>query len=86
MGRMREVCGAVSGMFMVAGLKFGDFDPTDLKKRSTLFRFFLYRGDIAISPPFLPILPTGEKKKHLIFTKNCAIMEKTVKKSVFTFE
>lgn len=29
MGRMREVCGAVSGMFMVAGLKFGYSDPED---------------------------------------------------------
>ena len=29
MGRMREVCGAVSGMFMVAGLKEGFVNPTD---------------------------------------------------------
>mgnify|MGYP005982484999 FL=1 len=29
MGRMREVCGAVSGMFMVAGLKYGYSDPKD---------------------------------------------------------
>lgn len=27
MGRLREVCGAVSGMFMAAGLEFGDYDP-----------------------------------------------------------
>lgn len=27
MGRMREVCGAVSGMFMVAGMLFGYADP-----------------------------------------------------------
>lgn len=27
MGRMREVCGAVTGMFMVAGLLFGYDDP-----------------------------------------------------------
>ena len=26
---MREVCGAVSGMFMVAGLKYGYSDPKD---------------------------------------------------------
>lgn len=31
MGRLREVCGAVSAMFMVAGLKFGYTDPCDLK-------------------------------------------------------
>jgi len=27
MGRMREVCGAVSGMFMVAGILYGYHDP-----------------------------------------------------------
>lgn len=34
MGRMREVCGTVSGMFMVAGLKFGSFDPKDAEAKS----------------------------------------------------
>lgn len=29
MGRLREVCGAVSGMFMVAGLLYGYCDPKD---------------------------------------------------------
>lgn len=29
MGRMREVCGAVSAMFMIAGLKYGYTSPTD---------------------------------------------------------
>lgn len=29
MGRLREVCGAVSGMFMVLGLKEGYTDPND---------------------------------------------------------
>lgn len=29
MGRMREVCGAVTGAFMVAGLKCGYSDPSD---------------------------------------------------------
>lgn len=29
MGRLREVCGAVSGMFMVAGLKYGYTNPKD---------------------------------------------------------
>lgn len=29
MGRMREVCGAVSGMVMVAGLESGTLDPKD---------------------------------------------------------
>lgn len=29
MGRLREVCGAVSGMFLVAGLKYPADNPTD---------------------------------------------------------
>lgn len=29
MGRLREVCGAVSAMFMLAGLKYGYIDPKD---------------------------------------------------------
>lgn len=29
MGRLREVCGAVSGMFLVAGIKNGYSDPKD---------------------------------------------------------
>lgn len=35
MGRLREVCGAVSGMFMIAGLVAGYSDPkdSDAKKR-----------------------------------------------------
>ena len=35
MGRMREVCGAVSGMLMVAGLLYGYTDPgeNDCKKK-----------------------------------------------------
>ncbi|MGN0165781.1 MAG: C-GCAxxG-C-C family protein [Lachnospiraceae bacterium] len=29
MGRLREVCGAVSGMFMAAGMLYGYYDPAD---------------------------------------------------------
>ena len=31
MGRLREVCGAVSGMFLVAGVLYGYDNPTDQK-------------------------------------------------------
>jgi C_GCAxxG_C_C family probable redox protein len=34
MGRLREVCGAVSGMFMVIGLKYGYSDPSDKKAKT----------------------------------------------------
>lgn len=33
MGRMREVCGAVSGMFLVAGALYGYDDPKDLNAK-----------------------------------------------------
>lgn len=33
MGRLREVCGAVSSMFMIAGLKYGYIDPKDSKAK-----------------------------------------------------
>jgi C_GCAxxG_C_C family probable redox protein len=32
-GRLREVCGAASGMFMIAGLKYGYVDPKDMKAK-----------------------------------------------------
>ncbi len=34
MGRLREVCGAVSGMFMVAGILYGYTDPKDHKSKT----------------------------------------------------
>lgn len=34
MGRMREVCGAVSGMFMIAGMKFGYTSPKDKEAKA----------------------------------------------------
>ena len=36
-GRMREVCGAVSGMFMVAGLKYGYSDPSAKQEKAELY-------------------------------------------------
>ena len=37
MGRMREVCGAVSGMFMIAGLAAGYCDPDDHEAKKELY-------------------------------------------------
>jgi C_GCAxxG_C_C family probable redox protein len=34
MGRLREVCGAVSGMFMIAGVMYGYDDPKDQKAKA----------------------------------------------------
>ena len=37
MGRMREVCGAVSGMLMVAGVLYGYDDPKATKEKQELY-------------------------------------------------
>ncbi len=37
MGRMREVCGAVSGMFLVEGMLLGYSDPKDAAGKSQLY-------------------------------------------------
>ncbi len=38
MGRLREVCGAVSGMFMAAGLKCGYSDPKDFNAKKAHYK------------------------------------------------
>ena len=38
MGRMREVCGAVSGMFMVFGAQKGTSDPKDKQGKEAMYR------------------------------------------------
>lgn len=42
MGRLREVCGAVSGMFMVVGAKFGYTDPTDKQRKAEHYKLIQY--------------------------------------------
>lgn len=38
MGRMREVCGAVSGMFIVAGILYGYSDPTNASAKTNHYK------------------------------------------------
>jgi len=38
MGRMREVCGAVTGMFMAAGLKYGYTLPEDPSEKTEHYK------------------------------------------------
>lgn len=38
MGRLREVCGAVSGMFMVAGIIYGYSDPKDILSKTEHYK------------------------------------------------
>jgi len=35
-GRLREVCGAASAMFMIAGLKYGYVDPKDMNAKRSI--------------------------------------------------
>lgn len=37
MGRLREVCGTISGMFMVLGLAKGNYNPTDNSAKKKLY-------------------------------------------------
>lgn len=54
MGRLREVCGAVSGMFMVAGILYGYDEPTAYEEKAAHYtgiqelahRFSEYTGSI----------------------------------------
>lgn len=38
MGRLREVCGALTGLFMVAGLKYGYADPADQDSKAAHYQ------------------------------------------------
>ena len=38
MGRLREKCGAVTGGFMILGLKYGNLDPKDLDTKLESYR------------------------------------------------
>ncbi len=38
MGRMREVCGAVSAMFMIAGMKYGYSNPKDSNAKTEHYK------------------------------------------------
>lgn len=39
MGRMRRTCGAVTGAFMVLGLKFGQMDEADKQQKLQVYRY-----------------------------------------------
>lgn len=38
MGRLREVCGAVSGMFFIVGVLYGYNSPTDISKKRETYK------------------------------------------------
>lgn len=37
-GRLREICGTLSGMFMALGLKYGKYDAKDMKSKANLYK------------------------------------------------
>jgi len=85
MGRLREVCGAVSGMFMVAGLKFGYTDPKDDEAKAKHYQLiqelaarFIAENDSIICRDLLgltcgPNSPTPEARTESYYQKRpCA--------------
>lgn len=44
MGRLREVCGAVTGMFMVAGMVYGYSDPLDKTAKAEHYKLIQSMG------------------------------------------
>lgn len=66
MGKLREVCGAVSGMFMVAGLKFGYTSNDDLDAKACHYKLiqdlaeeFKQKHDTIICRELLGIVSDG---------------------------
>lgn len=45
MGRLREVCGAVSGMFIVIGMKYGYSDASEYDSKKTLYGYVQELGN-----------------------------------------
>ena len=67
MGGMREVCGAVSGMFMAAGIRYGYTDPTDhtakkehYKRIQKMASAFTEQNGSIICHELLGIRPEGD--------------------------
>ncbi|XOQ59098.1 MAG: putative redox-active family protein [Clostridium sp.] len=81
MGRLREVCGAVTGMFMVAGLKYGYTDPKDDVKKAEHYRLiqelaskFKEKNDTIICRELLGL---GDKKESYVPNKRTKEYYKT---------
>ena len=86
-GRMREVCGAVSGMVFVLSNLEGSFDPTDnnskieiYKKVQTLMKYFKEKNGTYICRELLALPeensdPTPEKRTESYYKKRpCALL------------
>lgn len=81
MGRLREVCGAVSGMFMVAGILYGYDSPTaDEEKKQHYERIqelahkFIAQNDSIVCRELLGLdrkedAPTPEKRTEAYYQK-----------------
>lgn len=82
MGGMREVCGTVSGMWIVLGALFGDSQPKNPKKRNELYarvrelaQRFEYDNGSLICRELLGLTPLGSSKglvgdKPIVTNKN----------------
>lgn len=81
MGRLREVCGALSGAFMVLGLKYGDYPPEDQEAKARHYRriqefaaLFREQNDAILCRELLGLRqgaddPTPEKRSEAYYQK-----------------
>ena len=95
MGRMQEVCGAVSGAFMVIGLKYGRYQLEDTESKDNTYglvrefagRFIKLHGSISCSTLLGCDITTDEgmqeAKEKNIFVEKC---EKYVRDSAEILE
>ncbi len=67
MGRLREKCGAVTGGFMILGLKYGNLDPKDMDTKLAAYR---------------KVRELNKKAEEVFGTTSCAeILKKHTKES-----
>lgn len=90
MGRLREVCGAVTGMFMVAGLKNGYSDPADKEAKAKHYKliqelanqfkaqndFIICRELLGLSKPEDSPVPE-ERTEHYYSSRPCVELVKS---------
>ena len=77
-GRMRETCGAVTGMALAAGLKYGNTDPADVESKSkaleaakALAEKFMAQNGSIVCKELLGLEPPRGRNETLPAKKPC---------------
>ena len=78
MGRMREVCGAVSGMFMVLGVLYGYDETTEDAQKKQLYKDVQALAEKPITPGYRSWLASSARKSAASSAgRFCAILPRT---------